>query len=190
MVQIISPAVLAGTEIDWYAMTSNVMVTYVGKAGRENVQFALDHQRWGLSRIRKDTPLDFPIGLIVSDARYPDGRGVSRPSAKGWNPAQVTVAITVIKRTGKVERGDEPFWPNEIAENKIYYPDRFDMVPIGQINKIRVSELPKTLHEAIRLRIASGCADTIRLSPEDLDLVLRLADPPAARWAAPDIAPG
>ncbi|MEV6102727.1 hypothetical protein [Nocardia sp. NPDC051981] len=157
-------------------MAFNVMVTYVGKDGRANVQYAIDHRRWGLSRIRKHTPRDFPIGLIVADAKYPNGRGVSRPSAQGWDPTQVTVAVTLIERTGEVEHADKPFWPNEVAENRIYYPDRFDMVPIGRIDKIQVSELPKTLHEAIRGRIASGCADIIRLSPDDLDHVLRLGD--------------
>lgn len=77
---------------------------------------------------------------------------------------------------GEVERTDKPFGPNELAEDGVYYPDRFDMAPLGEIEKIRVSEPPKALHEAIRRRIASGCADTIRLSPDDLRDLLR---PPA-----------
>ncbi|GAB3204490.1 hypothetical protein [Nocardia tengchongensis] len=162
-------------------MAFNVMVTYVGRAGRENVRFALDHRRWGLSRIRQSAVLDFPIGLIVSDAKDPQGRGVSRPSAANWEPMEVTVTITVIGRMGEVEQGDDPFWPNEIADNRIYYPHRFDLALIGQIDDIPVGKLPRTLHESIRLRIASGCADTIRLSPEDLGFVIESADPaPAA----------
>lgn len=166
--------------IGWYTMIFNVMVTYVGIAGKENVRFAFSRGRWGLSRIRKDARFDFPVGLIISDAKYPSGKGVSRPAADRWDPTQVTVTLNVIERTGEVHQGEEPFWPNEEADNEIYYPNRFDMMPIGRVDGILVSKLPKTLHEAIRLRIASGCADTVRLSKEDLTFVIGLADPSGA----------
>lgn len=148
-------------------------------------QFALDESTWGSPKDRAPqdptAPRKGDVLLIASGYHRPGSRSPRVPLAEYVKDAEFE-KVTLVRVAGTPHTSSAPHWPNEVAENKVHYPYRFAIAPVGIIEDVSLLQFPVQLTEAFHKSINGQSRAIVHdISDTEADDIADLAGRPSWR---------
>ncbi|WP_162248752.1 HNH endonuclease [Agromyces sp. Root1464] len=120
--------------------------------GQQNLEFAVRTRRWGFTKWRPNYAEIEPrtLVLIGTGFSHPTAGASPRKSVDIW--AQGALArIMVFRAESSIRTEGLLHWPDEVANQAVKYPFRFDVTPLRELGPVEFDALPTDLVEAFRL---------------------------------------
>jgi hypothetical protein len=100
-----------------------VVVVYLGRASLPNFAHSTQSGVWGFKN-KKQPDDEFAPGDSIFFASGYTGNNIRWPEEQ-WLPHHVTLAASAQITSPLKRENNTPHWPDEVAENKVHYPQRF-----------------------------------------------------------------
>ncbi|MBM3861689.1 MAG: hypothetical protein FJ395_18860 [Verrucomicrobia bacterium] len=143
-----------------------VVVVYLGKDSLPNFAHSTQSGVWGFKN-KKQPEDDFAQGDSLFFASGYTGNNIRWPEEQ-WLPHHITLAATA-EITSPLKRENAPHWPDEVAENKVHYPQRFTFTNLqrkdGRFALNDGNTFPLELSLAIRKAAIGGKAQVVEIPP-------------------------
>lgn len=120
--------------------------------GHRNLEHAVRTRRWGFTKWQESYGHIEPrtLVLIGTGFQHPTAGASPRKPAEVW--AQGSMArIMVFRAESTVRTETHPHWPDELEQQSVRYPYRFDVTPLRELGRVEFDDLPFELVEAFRL---------------------------------------
>jgi hypothetical protein len=119
---------------------------------QRNLEFGLETGTWGFPRLRPwygEMETDARV-LLGTAYQHPSGNRSPRKQADEYRRGAMG-SVVVAQASGAMRVATSPHWPDEVAEGRIKYPERFPLVPLFAIEGLALAEVPAEVAEGFRL---------------------------------------
>lgn len=142
-----------------------IVVVYLGDQSLANFAHSSQTGVWGFRPNRQPEEEFSPGDTIFFAAGY-TGKNIRLPEEK-WLPHHITLAATA-EITSPLKGGhNTPHWPDEVAENKVHYPQRFTFTNLqrkdGRFALNDGNTFPLEISLAIRKAAIGGKAQVVEI---------------------------
>lgn len=168
-----------------------VVVVYLGRASLSNFAHSTQSGVWGFKN-KKQPDDEFAPGDSIFFASGYTGNNIRWPEEQ-WLPHHVTLAASAQITSPLKRENNTPHWPDEVADNKVHYPQRFTFTNLqrkdGRFALNDGNTFPLELSLAIRKAAIGGKAQVVEIPALPAWLIDSNAPSPRSDPSAPPSTP-